>query len=94
MNKMNYLCSRDSQNHVGYKTYLQMLGPNYRQMLLKLLAIQGIGKLELAYEGVGICSGFHAENFTCKEQLELQVNMAFEKFISWSIEYELGDTGR
>lgn len=35
-------------------------------MLLKLLAVKGIGKLELAYEGVAICSGFHEENFTCK----------------------------
>ena len=91
---MNNLCFRDSQNNMGYKTYSQMLRLNYGQMLLKLLAIQGIGNLELAYEGVGICSDFHAENFTCEEQLELQVNMAFEKFISWSIEYKLGDIGR
>ena len=94
MNKMNNLCFRDSQNNVGYKTYSQMLRLNYRQMLLKLLAIQRIGNLELAYEGVGICSDVYAENFTCEEQLELQVNMAFEKFIIWSIEYELGDIGR
>lgn len=43
-------------------------------------SVQGIGKHELPHEGVGICGDVHAENFTCKEHLELQMNMTFEEF--------------
>lgn len=49
----------------------------------------------LAHGGTGVCSGIRAEKLTCKiTQLELQMNVAFEKFSDLSIEHELGNTGR
>lgn len=61
--------------------YSQMLRLNYIRIAVEIISsVWGIGRLELAHEGAGICIGVHAEKFTCKEQLELQMNMAFEKF--------------
>lgn len=72
-----------------------MLGLNCTQIAIEIISsIQGIGRLEQAHEGAGIDSGVHAEKFTCKDQLELQMNVAFEKFSDQSVEYELGNIGR
>lgn len=49
----------------------------------------------LAPRGTGVCSGIRAEKLTCKvTQLEVQMNVAFEKLSDLSIEHELGNIGR
>lgn len=70
--------------------------PNHVQVAIVIFSsVVRIGELVLAYGGIGVCSGIQAEKFTCKvTQLELQMNMAFEKFSDLSIEHELGNIGR
>lgn len=63
MNKMDNLCSRDSQNNVVQNIFTDAQA-KLQTNAIEIISYLGIGKLELAYEGVGICSDFHAENLS------------------------------
>lgn len=89
------ICPRRSYRVMGHKTDSQMLRLNHVQIALEIISsVCGVGRPELAHEGVGVCIGVHAEKLPRKEQLELQRSVAFERLSDYSVECELGNIGR